>query len=81
MKCGASNWKAQSSSPVLGCSSARPRYMRITSSDFSLRLCAFSVLRARIWKATSGSGTRIAGTISAFSFSSAVRRWCPFGVQ
>ena len=35
--------------------------MRITSSDFSLRLCAFSVLSARIWKATSGSGTRIAG--------------------
>ena len=35
--------------------------MRMTSSDFSLRLCAFSVLRARIWNATSGSGIRIAG--------------------
>ena len=55
--------------------------MRITSSDFSFRLWAFSVLSARIWNATSASGTRIAGTHSALSFSSAVRRWCPFGVQ
>ena len=73
--------EAQCSSLVFGWSSASPRYMRITSSDFSLRLCAFSVLRARIWKATSGSGTRIAGTHSALSFSSALRRWWPFGVQ
>ena len=55
--------------------------MRITSSDFSLRLCAFSVLSARIWKATSGSGTRMAGIISALSFASTARRWLPFGVQ
>ena len=48
--------------------------MRMTSSDFSLRLWAFSVLSARIWKATSGSGTRMAGTILALSFSSTVRR-------
>ena len=54
--------------PSAARSSARPRYMRMTSSDFSLRLCAFSVLRARIWKATSASGIRIAGTQSAFSF-------------
>src|SRR5215831_9988674 len=32
----------------------------MTSSDFSLRLWAFSVLSARIWNATSGSGTVIA---------------------
>ncbi len=49
MKCGDSNWKAQSSSPLRGASSASARYMRMTSSDFSLRLWAFSVLSARIW--------------------------------
>jgi hypothetical protein len=48
--------------------------MRMTSSDFSLRLWAFSVLRARIWKATSGSGTRMAGTVSAFIFCSTFSR-------
>ena len=41
--------------------------MRITSRDFSLRLCAFSVLSARIWKATSGSGIRMAGMTLALS--------------
>ena len=49
MKCGASNWKAKSSSVAFEPSSTSPRYMRMTSSDFSLTLCAFSVLRARIW--------------------------------
>ncbi len=53
----------------------------MTSSDFSLRLCAFSVLSARIWNATSASGTRMAGTNFALSFSSTTRRWLPFGVQ
>ena len=81
MKCGASNWKANSSSVALGDSSASPRYIRITSSDFSFRLWAFSVLRARMRNATSGSGTRIAGTRSALSFWSTTRRWLPFGVQ
>ena len=57
-----------------GSSSTRPRYMRITSRDFSFRLWAFSVLRARIWKATSGSGTRMAGIILALSFSRTARR-------
>ena len=55
--------------------------MRITSRDFSLRLCAFSVLRARIWKATSGSGTRMAGRTLPLSLVSTVRRWFPLGVQ
>ena len=55
--------------------------MRMTSSDFSLRLCAFSVLRARIWNATSGSGIRMAGTHSAFSFCRTFSRWWPLGVQ
>ncbi len=55
--------------------------MRITSSDFSLRLWAFSVLRARIWNATPVSGMRMAGTWSAFSFCSAFSRWWPLGVQ
>ena len=55
--------------------------MRMTSSDFSLRLWAFSVLRARIWKATCLSGITIAGTNAAFSFSRTCRRWFPLGVQ
>ena len=55
--------------------------MRITSSDFSLRLWAFSVFKARIWKATSGSGMRIAGTTSALSLASTLSRWWPLGVQ
>ena len=41
--------------PLARCS-ASARAMRIVSSDFSFRLCAFSVLSARILNATSGSG-------------------------
>ena len=80
-RCADSNWKAQSSSVEDGCSASAPRYMRMTSSDFSFRLWAFSVLRASTWKATLGSATRMAGTKSAFSLSRATRRWLPFGVQ
>ena len=57
MKCGASNWKAYSSSPAAGSSVINPRYMRMTSRDFSFRLWAFSVFSARIWNATAASGT------------------------
>ncbi|HAM56298.1 MAG TPA: hypothetical protein DCQ64_13215 [Candidatus Rokubacteria bacterium] len=39
------------------------------------------MLSERIWKATSASGTRMAGIIFALSFSSAARRWLPLGVQ
>ena len=47
MKWGDSNW-AQASSVNVGWSSGNPRYIRITSRDFSLRLWAFSMLRGRI---------------------------------
>ena len=55
--------------------------MRIVSSDFSFRLCAFSVFNARILNATSGSGTSSAITVLAPSFFIAWSRWLPFGVQ
>src|SRR2546428_755789 len=55
--------------------------MRITSSDFSRRLCAFSVLRARICQATSRLGTTSAVMARAPSLRIASRRWRPFGVQ
>ena len=55
--------------------------MRMTSSDFSRRLCAFSVLSARILYATSGSGSTSATTDFAPFARSAARRWFPFGVQ
>ena len=55
--------------------------MRIVSSDFSRRLCAFSVLSARILNATGASGTSSAMTVFTPSFFSACRRWLPFGVK
>ena len=55
--------------------------MRITSSERSLRLCAFSVLSARIWKATSSSGITSATIDLRPSSFAAPRRWLPLGVQ
>ena len=55
--------------------------MRMVSSDFSRRLCAFSVFSARILKATAGSGTSSAITVFTPSFLSAWSRWLPFGVK
>ncbi len=55
--------------------------MRMTSSAFSRRLCAFSVFRARILYATSGSGSTSATIDFAPSARSEARRWLPFGVQ
>ena len=81
MKCADSNWNVHFSSLVSPSSSASARYMRMTSSDFSLRLCAFSTLSGRTSKTISGSTTRIAGTKSAFSLSRTARRWLPLGVQ
>ena len=49
--------------------SASARAIRIVSSDFSLTLCAFSVLSARILNATSGSGTSRPTIVCAPSFS------------
>jgi len=51
--------------------------MRIVSSDFSRRLCAFSVLSARILNATVASGTRSAITLLTPSFLSACRPVVP----
>src|SRR3989304_3817400 len=79
MKWGDSNWKAQSSSEFFGSSLSRPRNIRMTSSDFSFRLWAFSVLSARIWKATSCSGIRMAEMNFVFSFSRTARRGVPVG--
>ena len=55
--------------------------MRITSSDLSLRLCAFSVLSARICHATSRFGTTSAVIAFAPSRRIASSRWRPLGVQ
>ena len=55
--------------------------MRITSSAFSFRLCAFSVLSARICQASSRSGTTSAVIARAPSAASPTRRCLPFGVQ
>jgi len=49
--------------------------MRMTSSDFSFRLCAFSVLRARIWNATFASGDENRGDRPRLQLLEAVRRW------
>ena len=81
MKCADSNWAAHASSVVSGSSRTSARYMRMTSNDFSFRLCAFSTLSGRTSKSISFSTTRMAGTSSAFSLSSTARRWLPFGVQ
>ena len=55
--------------------------MRMTSSDFSRRLCAFSVLSARILYATSGSGSTSATIERAPRPRSDASRWLPLGVQ
>ena len=55
--------------------------MRITSSDLSFRLCAFSVLSARICHATSRFGTTSAVIAFAPSRRIAASRWPPLGVQ
>ena len=55
--------------------------MRITSSERSFRLCAFSVLSARICQAISRFGTTSAVIAFAPSRCSAASRWRPFGVQ
>ncbi len=55
--------------------------MRMTSSDFSRRLCAFSVLSARILYAISGSGRTSATMDRAPRLRSAPSRWLPLGVQ
>ena len=55
--------------------------MRITSSDFSFRLCAFSVLSARICQASSRLGTTSAVIDFAPRRRIAASRWPPFGVQ
>jgi hypothetical protein len=55
--------------------------MRITSSDLSLRLCAFSVLSARICQASSRFGTTRAVIDLAPRRRMASRRCMPFGVQ
>ena len=60
---------------------ASSRAIRMVSSDFSRRLCAFSVFSARILKATAGSGTNSAITVFTPSFLSAWSRWLPFGVK
>ena len=60
---------------------ASARDIRMVSSDFSRRLCAFSVLSARILNATSASGTSSATIVRMPSFLSACNRWLPFGVQ
>ena len=49
--------RTRNPSPGLCLRPASARAMRMVSSDFSLTLCAFSVLSARILNATSGSGT------------------------
>ena len=55
--------------------------MRITSSERSRRLCAFSVLSARICQAISRFGTTSAMIDFAPSRRIASSRWRPFGVQ
>ena len=55
--------------------------MRITSSAFSRRLCAFSVLRARICQAISRFGTTSAVIARAPRRRIAISRCMPFGVQ
>lgn len=55
--------------------------MRMTSSDRSLRLCAFSVLSARICHAIWRSGTTSAVIAFAPRRRIASSRWRPFGVQ
>ena len=55
--------------------------MRMTSSERSFRLWAFSVLSARIWKATSSSGSTSATMVFMPSSVMAPSRWLPLGVQ
>ena len=55
--------------------------MRMTSSERSFRLCAFSVFSARICQAISRSGTTSAVMAFAPRRRIASRRWRPLGVQ
>ncbi len=55
--------------------------MRMTSSERSFRLCAFSVLSARMLNSTSLSGSTSATMLFAPMSFMAPRRWLPLGVQ